>query len=66
MTQEDLAEATGISRNQIQNIERSRNNARDGNGRHRPGPGNPALDTMWALATALQVEVSYLVERART
>lgn len=60
MNQEQLAEASGLSRNQVQNIENSRNNQRDEKGR--AGPGNPRLDTVFALARALRVEVGYLVD----
>lgn len=61
LTQEQLAGLTGISRNQIQNIERSRNNQRNAS-TGRPGPGNPRLDTLFALADALGVDISYLVD----
>lgn len=54
LTQEQLAHRAGISRNQLQNIERSRNNTKGADGR--PGPGNPRMDTVWALAEALGVE----------
>jgi transcriptional regulator with XRE-family HTH domain len=57
MTQEQLAEAAGLHRNQVQNIENSRNNARDSQGRPTPGPGNPQLDTIWAIARALEIYV---------
>ena len=59
-TQEDLAHRSGMSRNQVQNIENSRNNQRDEKGR--TGSGNPRLDTVFALARALRVEVGYLVD----
>ncbi|GAA3661334.1 hypothetical protein GCM10022237_21540 [Nocardioides ginsengisoli] len=61
MTQERLAELTGVSRNQIQNIEHSRNNTTDEFGRH--GRANPTLDTIWALAYALDVDVTDLLRR---
>ncbi|NNG19383.1 helix-turn-helix transcriptional regulator [Naumannella sp. ID2617S] len=54
LTQEQLAEAAGISRNQVQNIELNRNN--------QAGAGNPRLDTVYALARALRVDVGYLVD----
>ncbi|WP_194846652.1 helix-turn-helix domain-containing protein [Mumia zhuanghuii] len=63
MTQEQLARATGLSRNQVQNIELSRNNARDESGKLSPGVGNPRFDTIWALAEALGVEAADLVRR---
>lgn len=63
LTQEQLAERAGLSRNQIQNIEHSRNNARREDGR--PGPGNARLDTIFALAAALRVDVTYLVDPDR-
>lgn len=58
-TQEDLAEKAGISRNQVQNIERNRNNTRGPDGK--PGPANPNLDTVFALAHALDCTVSDLI-----
>ncbi|MFT4084660.1 MAG: helix-turn-helix transcriptional regulator [Nocardioides sp.] len=60
LTQEQLAERTGISRNQIQNIENNRNNSRDPQ-TGQPGPGNARLDTIFRLAAALSVDVSYLI-----
>jgi len=66
MTQEQLAHAAGVSRNQIQNIENSRNNARDENGKPKPGPANPRLDTLWSIAAVLDVEIADLVPRRTT
>lgn len=66
LTQEDLAELTGISRNQVQNIENNRNNVRDETGRRVGGTANPRLDTLWLLADALQVELGDLLSRAET
>lgn len=63
MTQEELAHLTGLSRNQVQNIENSRNNNRDATGKRVGGTANPALDTIWALARALDVDVTELVRR---
>lgn len=60
LTQERLAELTGISRNQIQNLEGNRNNTRDSK-TGLPGPGNPRLETIFLLAQHLEVEVGYLV-----
>lgn len=57
MSQERLANIAGVSRNQVQNIEASRNNARRNDGRLAPGPGNPRLDTLFALAEALDVRL---------
>ncbi len=65
LNQEQLAERSGLSRNQVQNIERNRNNSRDPQ-TGRPGPGNARLDTLFSLAHALEVEVTFLVDpRAR-
>lgn len=61
LTQEKLAEVSGVSRNQIQNIEHSRNNAKDRE-TGRPGRGNPRLDTVFHLADALGVPVAVLVD----
>lgn len=59
-TQETLADRTGLSRNQIQNIERNRNNQRDPR-TGRPGIGNPQLETVFRLARELEVDASYLI-----
>jgi transcriptional regulator with XRE-family HTH domain len=64
-TQEQLSAASGVSRNQIQNIEHSRNNARDPLTRL-PGRGNPRLDTIFALAAALEVDVAVLIDPERS
>ena len=61
LTQEQLAHATGIARDQIQNIEHNRNNSKD-SATGRPGPGNARLDTLFLLAQELQVDVTYLVD----
>lgn len=60
-TQEQLAEASGVSRNQIQNIEHSRNNIKDPT-TGQPGRGNPRLDTVFHLAEALGVPVAVLID----
>ncbi|TDE10607.1 helix-turn-helix transcriptional regulator [Jiangella asiatica] len=57
LTQEDLAHRAGLSRNHIQNIENARNNARDASGKPAPGPGNPGLATLLAIARALNVQL---------
>lgn len=56
LTQEQLAERTGISRNQIQNIEKNRNNQKHPQ-TGLPGPANARLDTVFLLADALDLEV---------
>lgn len=61
LTQERLAELSGVHRNQIQNIENSRNNARDRTGQRQPGPANPQLDTIWAIAQVLEVRLTDLL-----
>lgn len=60
LTQEQLAERTGISRNQIQNIENNRNNSKDPRTGY-PGPGNARLDTVFRLAEALKLDVTELI-----
>jgi transcriptional regulator with XRE-family HTH domain len=60
ITQEELAERSGLSRNQIQNIERNRNNVKDPE-TGLPGPGNARLDTVFLLAEALEVTVIELL-----
>lgn len=64
LTQEQLAERTGISRNQIQNIEKNRNNSKDPR-TGRPGPGNARLDTVFLLADALGVSVTELIDPSK-
>ncbi len=64
MTQEQLADRAGISRNQVQNIEHSRNNTRSPD-TGRPGPGNARLDTVFRLAFSLEVDITYLVDPDR-
>lgn len=61
LTQEQPAHRAGLSRNQVQNIEHSRNNTKNPT-TGRPGPGDARLDTVFRLASALQVEVTYLVD----
>jgi len=60
-SQEKLAEMAGVSRNQIQNIEHSRNNSRDPKS-GRPGRGNPRLDTIYHLASVLGVKPAVLID----
>ncbi len=60
-TQEELAERAGISRNQVQNIEHSRNNSRDPE-TGRLGRGNPRLETVFHLADALGVSPVVLID----
>ncbi|MFT4287290.1 helix-turn-helix domain-containing protein [Nocardioides sp.] len=60
-TQERLAEAAGMSRNQIQNIENNRNNTKDPQ-TGKPGPGNARLETIFLLAEALDVSVHDLID----
>ncbi|HEY0890037.1 MAG TPA: helix-turn-helix transcriptional regulator [Nocardioides sp.] len=61
LTQEQLAERTGISRNQIQNIENNRNNRKDPV-TGRPGPANARLDTIFLLAEALEMSPLDLID----
>lgn len=61
LTQEQLAELAGVSRNQIQNIEHCRNNAKDP-ATGLPGRGNPRLDTVFHLADALGVSAAVLID----
>lgn len=64
LTQETLSERTGLSRNQIQNIEHSRGNQRGPNGQ--PRSGNARLDTVYVLAQVLDVRAADLVDPAVT
>ncbi|MFT4109052.1 helix-turn-helix domain-containing protein [Propionicimonas sp.] len=61
LTQEELAHLSGVSRNQIQNIEHSRNNTRDPLTRQL-GRGNPRLDTLYHLAEAFGVSPAVLID----
>jgi len=48
LTQENLAHAAGMSRNQVQNLERNRTSA--------PGqPANPTVETIFRIAWALDI-----------
>lgn len=58
-TQEELAHRSGLSRNQVQNLENNRNNTRDASGR--PGPANPRFDTLWSVALVLDIKLSDLL-----
>ena len=62
-TQEQLSHHSGLSRNQVQNLERNRSNKRDDF--NRPLPSNPRMDTFFSLAVALQVDVGYLTDPSR-
>ena len=64
LTQAELAAKIGKSRNQVQNIERNRNNSRDSEtGEY--GSGNPQLDTVYILAEVLGIKVTYLVDASQ-
>lgn len=52
---------SGVSRNQIQNIEHSRKNSPDPE-TGQPGRGNPRLETIYQLADALDVHPIVLVD----
>jgi transcriptional regulator with XRE-family HTH domain len=65
LTQEQLAELTGLSRNQVQNIERNRNNTKDPV-TGKPGTGNARLETIFVLAEALRVDVAWLIDTSTT
>ena len=62
-TQEQLSHASGLSRNQVQNLERNRSNSKDERGLALPT--NPRMDTFFALAIALEVDVAYLTDPSR-
>lgn len=55
-----LAERAHLSYRQVQHIERNRNNERSTTGA--PQPANPKLDTIYQLATALEIDIAYLVD----
>jgi transcriptional regulator with XRE-family HTH domain len=52
LTQEQLAERSGVSRNQVQNIENARGTS--------TSTSNPRADLLWSLAVALEVDVGDL------
>lgn len=56
LAQERLAHEAGISRNHFQLLEQGRSSG------SRPGPSNPHLSTLIALARALQVPVGVLID----
>ncbi|MCD9153834.1 helix-turn-helix transcriptional regulator [Aeromicrobium duanguangcaii] len=60
MTQEELAHQSGLSRNQIQNLENNRNNNAVGR-----SSANPSLDTVLALEAALGLELGDLMVQVR-
>jgi len=64
LTQAELADKIGKSRNQVQNIERNRNNSRNEE-TGELGSGNPQLDTVYILAEVLGIKVTYLVDAAQ-
>ena len=61
LTQEQLAERAQISRNQVQNLEKNRGNQRDPQ-TGRASVANARLDTIFALAAALEVDVTLLID----
>lgn len=52
LTQEALSDRSGVSRNQIQNIENARG--------AKTATSNPTADLLWSLAVALEIEVGEL------
>lgn len=56
LSQERLAHLSGISRNQIQNLENNRNNNKTGK-----TSANPSLDTLLALEKAFEMELGELL-----
>lgn len=61
LTQEELAHRTGLSRNQIQNLENNRNNSAGGR-----SSANPGLDTILALEGAFGMELGDLLVEVRS
>lgn len=59
LRQDELGHLVGMDRKAIQNVEYGRSSTKK-NGTY--GPGNPKLDTIFALARALDVSVAYLVD----
>lgn len=60
MTQEQLAHLSGLSRNQIQNLENNRNNNPTGR-----ITANPTLDTILALESAFGLDLGDLLVEVR-
>ena len=59
LTQDELAHRSGLSRNQVQNLENNRNNSCDAEGQR--GPANPRLDTLRSVASVLEISLPDLV-----
>lgn len=60
MTQEQLAQRSGLSRNQVQNLENNRNNNTSGR-----MSANPSLDTLVALESVFDMELGELLVAVR-
>lgn len=59
LRQDELGHLIGMDRKAIQNVEYGRSSTKK-NGSY--GPGNPKLDTIFALARALDVSIAYLTD----
>lgn len=59
LSQEKLAELSGLSTNHIQNLENNRNNSSEG------GTANPTLDTIFAIESALGLELGESLVKVR-
>lgn len=57
LTQESLAHAAGITKNQVQLLEGGRASGRKGEA----GPSNPRISTLMGLATAFGMSISALL-----
>jgi len=58
MTQEQLGHMVGMDRKAIQNVEYGRSSTKK-DGAY--GPGNPRLDTIFSIATALGIDMADLI-----
>lgn len=62
LSQTELANRAEVQRKSLQNIEYARGSMKRADGTY--GIGNPKLDTVHALARALNVDLAYLVDPA--
>ncbi|GAB3999904.1 helix-turn-helix domain-containing protein [Nocardioides marmoraquaticus] len=64
LTELQLIERTGLSRDYVQKLLKGRGSAVDQT-TGRAKPPNPTLDVIWRLATALDVDPAYLIDDDR-
>jgi transcriptional regulator with XRE-family HTH domain len=62
-SQTELANLAGIQRKSLQNVEYARSSAKGADGSY--GHGNPKLDTVFAIAGALDIDIAWLIDPNR-